>query len=370
MRLTLVIPSLNCGGAERVMSIMANHWAAQGGSVHLVTYDDGGERPYYPLDPWVELRPLGLSSTKKSLVAEGGLFWKRLRSLRREIRASKPEAVISFMESTNVLCILATLGTGIPVMVAERNDPEKKDTVKQIWKLLRRWTYPLARSVVVQTERMGDYFRPRLDGKIDVIPNPVLLPESDESVDPGHDVDSRTIVSFGRLYPQKGYDLLLQAFARIHEKFPEWKLAIFGIGKDRDQLLSLVSDLGIGGKVKFPGRTNHPYAVLKRAGLYVSSSRYEGFPNALCEAMASGLPVVATDCPTGPREIITDGEDGLLVPPEDIDALAAAMNRMMSDEAMRHRIGGNAGKITERFGIDSVMGQWEAVLKTRCGVSA
>jgi glycosyltransferase involved in cell wall biosynthesis len=143
---------------------------------------------------------------------------------------------------------------------------------------------------------------------------------------------------------------------------------IFGVGKERENLEAQGKASGLGNAVRFPGRIKNPYAVFRKAGLYVSSSRYEGFPNALCEAMACGLPVIATDCPSGPREIITDGVDGLLVPNEDVDALAAAMIRMMGDEALRRGLGTEAAKITERFGVDAVMRRWEAVLRERCGV--
>jgi glycosyltransferase involved in cell wall biosynthesis len=178
------------------------------------------------------------------------------------------------------------------------------------------------------------------------------------------------VVSFGRLGPQKGFDVLLRAFAAVSPAHPDWELAIFGAGPDLESLRALAGDLGLQGRIRFPGRVKDPHAVMRCAGLYVLSSRFEGFPNALCEAMACGMPVIATDCPTGPREIITDGVDGLLVPNEDAAAMASAMDRLMGDEALRKELGSRASLIAARFSLDAVMSQWEAVLREKCGVGA
>jgi GalNAc-alpha-(1->4)-GalNAc-alpha-(1->3)-diNAcBac-PP-undecaprenol alpha-1,4-N-acetyl-D-galactosaminyltransferase len=167
----------------------------------------------------------------------------------------------------------------------------------------------------------------------------------------------------GRLTYQKGFERLVRAFARVSPAYPGWDLAIFGHGEDRESLQALAVGLGLEDRIRFPGQVNNPYAVLKAAGIFALSPRFEGFPFALCEAMASGLPVVSMDCPSGPGEMIVDGVNGLLVPDGDVEALAGAMGRLMGDEALRASLGARAVAMTELFALDIVMEKWEALLR-------
>jgi glycosyltransferase involved in cell wall biosynthesis len=167
----------------------------------------------------------------------------------------------------------------------------------------------------------------------------------------------------GRFHRQKGFDLLLAAFSRLKDRYPEWSLTIFGDGPMRPQIESLSNELGLRDKVLLPGLVKNPHEVFRQADIFVLSSRWEGMPAALMEAMSCGLPVISTDCRTGPREIIRDGVDGILVPPEDVEALEAAMDRLMSDKSERERLSYNAVKVNERFALEKVMGMWEELLK-------
>jgi glycosyltransferase involved in cell wall biosynthesis len=172
----------------------------------------------------------------------------------------------------------------------------------------------------------------------------------------------------GRLNPQKGFDLLLQAFARCAEKHADWSLMILGEGDERPRLEAMASDLGIKDRVTMPGLVKDPLRILRGTDLFVLSSRYEGFPMALVEAMACKLPVISTDCPSGPRDIVRDGVNAILVPPNDVNALAGAMDRLMANQAERQRLGANAVQVIERFSVEKVMNIWDNLLSRTCRV--
>jgi glycosyltransferase involved in cell wall biosynthesis len=173
-------------------------------------------------------------------------------------------------------------------------------------------------------------------------------------------------MAMGRLNRQKGFDLLLRAFALAAPAAPTgspWQLVILGEGEERPALTALVTELGLAGRVHLPGRIDNPYDSLRQAELFVMSSRYEGFPMSLLEAMACGLPVLCTDCSTGAREILTPGVDGELVPPEDVPALGAALAALMADPARRRALAAQAPKVLERFSLERVLARWDDLFR-------
>jgi GalNAc-alpha-(1->4)-GalNAc-alpha-(1->3)-diNAcBac-PP-undecaprenol alpha-1,4-N-acetyl-D-galactosaminyltransferase len=169
-------------------------------------------------------------------------------------------------------------------------------------------------------------------------------------------------LAMGRLERQKGFDLLIAAFALVSAEFSDWGLAILGEGSLRLDLSSQIERLGLSHRIKLAGTTASPAATLQRGDLFVLSSRYEGFGLTLVEAMVCGLPVIAADCPSGPSEIVDSGRDGILVPSENVPAMAKAMARLMSDDEERRRLGENARAVAQRFGIDTVMHSWEQTI--------
>ncbi|OQW92594.1 MAG: group 1 glycosyl transferase [Thiotrichaceae bacterium IS1] len=361
MRLTLIISSLSSGGAERVMSTMANYWAIKGWQINLLTFDNGSVPPFYNLDYRVKHLPLGIASNSNNPLIALWQNAKRLIVLRQAIRNTQPEMVISFMDKVNVLTLLATRGLRVPVVISERSVPG----VHQIgysWEWLRKLTYPLAAKLVVQTRQVKTHFAPKIQERTTIIQNMVFLTPSDE-ISTLHSLSKPTVMGMGRFTEEKGFDLLIQAFAKVKDRYPKWTLTILGEGPLRQELENLCSDLGLTNRVYFLGRVKNPYRFLRQADIFILPSRFEGFPNALCEAMASGLPVISFDCPSGPREIIRDGVDGLLVPPEDINTLAETMEQLMKNESERKRLGTNALEITERLSLERIMQEWEQLLK-------
>jgi glycosyltransferase involved in cell wall biosynthesis len=194
-----------------------------------------------------------------------------------------------------------------------------------------------------------------------VIPNPIALPDS-ETLESRLHTDDRHLLSVGKLTYQKGFDLLIRAFAQVTDRHPEWTLTILGEGNMREELESLCTQLNLDDLVSMPGAVKNVDAHLRRADIFALTSRYEGFPIALGEAMACGVPVIATDCLSGPREMIHDGTDGMLVVPENVDALALALDLLMSDPGKRQYFSHYAPRILDRFGFDRITTMWNVAI--------
>jgi GalNAc-alpha-(1->4)-GalNAc-alpha-(1->3)-diNAcBac-PP-undecaprenol alpha-1,4-N-acetyl-D-galactosaminyltransferase len=359
IRLTFVMSHFQVGGAERVMSIMANHWAEKGWGIHVFALNGEGKPPFYPLHPDIIWQDLDLSHPLGNPFLAVIRLLGRLRSLRLAIQQTLPDAVISFTDETNVVTLLAMLGLSVPVIVGERNDPHCH-AMKNPWRSLRPWTYRQAACVVSQTQHALEYFSKTIRSRARVIPNPVIRPIGIGEIhgQQGTKHRGKTILAMGRLDRQKGFDLLIQAFAKVSARHPDCTLEIWGEGQERGNLEKMIADMKLKEQVSLPGVTKAPYEKMRQADLFVLSSRYEGFPNVLCEAMACGLPVVSFNCHSGPSEIVRDGIDGILVSPEDTSALADAIDRMLTDESERRRLAVRAPEITERFGMDKIMDQW------------
>jgi len=352
MRLTLFIENLSPGGAERVLSAMANDWAARGHTVHAVTRPSP-KPDFYRLHPAVRRV---IAPDPLRWIGRPGRYLLRVHTLRQAIVASRPDVVISFTNIANVEALLATRGLKVPVIVSERCDP-REQPIPPHHAVLRRLLYPHADAVVVQTEsvrRWAEEFVPM--ERLAVVPNFVQPLTAAPSVS-----REPLIVAMGRLVELKGFDLLLTAFSRVARALPDWHLVILGEGKGRADLERQIAALGLGERVRLPGVTQNPQSFLRRAGLFVLSSRTEGFPNSLLEAMACGAPVVATDCPTGPSEIIRHGHDGLLVPVADVDRLAEEILRLGRSPEERVRLGHNAVEVTARFHPERIMAAWNGL---------
>lgn len=357
LRLTLVIGSLQMGGAERVMALLANAWAARGHTVTVMTFTLP-DTDFFKLAPEVVRVTIGWARPSnhplRAILNNGVRLWH----LRRKLAASQPDVVISFIDKMNVMVLLACHGLKLPIVVCERSVPGHFH-IGRSWGFLRRQTYPMADSLIVQSPAVAEWGRTLLAAdRIFIIPNPLAanLTQTAQS-------RNCTLLAVGRFVPEKGYDLLLPAFAQVAPDFPDWRLRIIGDGPEMAALQALARELNIADRVEMPGRSGDIPGELAQAGLFVLSSRFEGFPNALVEAMAAGLPVIATDCPSGPREIIRDSVDGLLVPPENVDALAAAMRRLMSNHDERARLAARAPEVRERFSMERVLALWDDAIR-------
>jgi glycosyltransferase involved in cell wall biosynthesis len=365
-RVTVVSAQLADGGAERVAIDLCCYLRDTGRTVTLLTLSgdlpDAYRAPEGVLRERVEARLL-----PPSLFHRLWYLVNRVIGIRRKITSYAPDVVVTFIDKVNILVLISLFGTGIPVVVSERLHPAH-NPIAGVWKFARRLIYPLARAVTVQTEDGAEWFRQHsLIKRPHVIANAVrhlrdLDGKADRSVGRDETVPAQPFaLAIGRLAGQKGFDLLLEAFCQSALAVAGWQLVILGEGPERGALEQQARKLGIGDMVRFPGFVDvGPF--LRKAGLFVMSSRYEGFPNALVEAMQIGLPCLSFDCPSGPRDLIKHEQNGLLIPPQDIAALAAALARLAADPDLRERLGAGAAGVNQQFSQARIYGKWLALL--------
>lgn len=347
------------------MLAMANYWLDHGHQVTLVTLSSD-TTDWYPRRPQITRVALDLASDSSTIWQALCVNIRRIVRLRRALCASRPSVIVSFMDATNVLTLIAGTGLHVPVIISERTDP-RHHRIGRVWQCLRQALYRKADAVVVQTNAVSTWAKglARPDA-VRVIPNPVVLETPHLPPRNTHSSRMRTVVAMGRLSKEKGFDLLLQAFAQCVDTRSGWYLEIMGDGAERAKLEALAGTLGITDQVHFHGRVSNPTTILTCADLFVLSSRYEGFPNALLEAMACGVAVVATDCPSGPRDIIRDAIDGLLIPVDNVDALSHAMGALMDNPEQRVRLGQRAREVRDRFSVRTIMAMWDSLVQELC----
>ena len=356
-KIAFLINSLGSGGAERVVTTLANKFCSIY-EVHIFTLID--TQPFYPLHPEINITPcftkIEPSGNLLNALKSNFLIFRRLRSL---LLKNRVELVVAFMTTANILAILAGKIIGIPVIISERNNPKKQD-IAGYWKVLRLMTYPFADFLVVQTAEIRQYFTWKISKKrLHILPNPIS-PELTQNRISG--VKKQNIIlSIGSLTKQKAQHVLVKAFALT--KAENWQLVIVGEGPIRVKLEKLIQDLGIQGNVSLPGEIKDIYKMYSKSKIFAFSSLYEGFPNALIEAMHFGLPCISTNCPTGPSELINDSKNGYLVPMNDEKAMAEKLSVLMNDENKRKSFGDKAIKTVEIFEIKNVVVQWKALIE-------
>ncbi|MCK5214490.1 MAG: glycosyltransferase family 4 protein [Candidatus Omnitrophica bacterium] len=362
MRILFLISSMHSGGAERVASTLANAWAARGDEVILMPTFSGRGECFYPLSQ--EIRLVYLADLVSSRVRTLWNRLARLLALRRFISSERPDVIVSFLPNVNVAAVLASIGFGIPVIVCERSDSFVMRG-SHLDRRMSRLTYPFASGLVVQTQVLARKYVSSGQAlrMVRVIPNPITRQIIDTQHNVGH-ARTKRILSVGRLVDQKQFDVLIKAFANLARIHPDWSLRIIGEGPLRAVLQKQIIDLGLEDRIELPGRSTTIGEEFAAADIFAFTSSCEGFPNALLEAMAVGVPCVTFDCPCGPREISLDGQVALLVPPNDERDLGLAMERLMVDADLRSSLGARArSSVIERFSLDNILKQWDELFK-------
>ena len=356
MRMTFVQAGFGAGGAEKIIAMLAHHYQGQGADVDVVAVNERSSETYFTY---------GTGISVFSLAANRAYGDRSLRrwlgpasatpALRSHFVTRRPDVVFSFLTKVNVITAMAAAGLSIPIVMSERNNFTIQ-TMHPAWRAMKSVAQGRAARLVMQTEAARQALPRRLHAKATVIHNPV---EQTKTIavpgNPSH------FVAVGRLDRQKGFDLLLAAFSIVQRKLPGARLTIFGEGQERGNLERAVAELGLSGSVTLPGITRSPQEWISAGGVFVLSSRFEGFPNVLLEALSAGLPSVCLACPWGPSEILADVADLALAAPNDVEDLAGKLLRIATDAHAREHLATRGPEIAARYSKDTIFAKWDAV---------
>lgn len=346
-KLLFVAPTVTGGGAERVVSVLTTSLAELGYQVDLILYERRDNE--YPLSDKVKVH---LLPKKKHNQFKVSYIVGRFLVLRKLIREIAPDVLIPFLPYQVEHCFLASRGLRVPFVVTVRNNP-LFDTPNEKMRRHRDKIVKYADAVFLQTESQKAYFKTDIQKKCFVISNPI----GQEILDTQYEYKKsvKKIVTMGRLEKQKNHALLIKAFNKIHELYPDVKLDIYGTGSLHDALQQMIERLELHDAVSLCGRTNNVRETLANYDLFILTSDFEGMPNALMEAMGLGMPCISTDCPTGPGELIGQEERGLLVQVNDELALIEKIRCAIDDPASMRNKGAEARRyIEEKFAPDVI----------------
>ena len=345
-RILFVVSQLKVGGAAKMIKYVANVCTGCFRDVTLLTYYDD----YTPDDVNPSIKRINLGVT-----ASGIPIWriKAFVRLRRVVKKGRYDIVCSFLPDVSMMSRLATMGIDTITVSAERGDPFQ---FSKFWKRLVSWTYKHSDYCFFQLERARDYFGEQVASHSFVIPNPYVPVDG---VTPYYGERRRTIVSAGRFAEQKRFDILIKAFARVHEAHPEYRLVLYGEGDCKSKYEELSKSLSIEGFIDYPGYVKNVASHIREDGIFVLSSDYEGIPNSLIEAMSVGLPCVATDCTPGGASFLTNkGERGLLIPTHEAEKMANAINRIIENSELASQLSRKANEIIKELDINVINKMW------------
>ncbi len=343
------ISSLSGGGAEHVLVNLATSFSKMGNRVSITSLER--RKQFYIVDDDIEV-------IRYNHVKDNALFGiiKDISSVRRQLKNRKDtDVAVSFLGRTNIVLSIASIGTKQKIVICDRNNLARKYS-KWVFSLLCA-VYLLADELIVQTNEIIDIYPKFLRKKIKVLENPLDFKEMDKQC-MGEIEKSNTLISVGRLERQKDYKTLVSAFAKIADNHKEWNIKIYGKGDMREDIQKWIDQAGMTERILLCGVTHTPFLEMKKAKIFVLSSFFEGFPNVLCEAMYAGLPCISTACQSGPKDLIQDGENGLLVEVGNVDEMAEKLDLLMSNQLMRNSLGTEAKKRILRLDSKIVCKRW------------
>lgn len=347
MKILMLITGMQSGGAERVMATLCNELSLRN-TVRLgIMKSDASD---YRLSDRVEV----VTGNVK-----GKSFFQSIRFSKKEIEEWKPDIVLSFMTKTNIIALSAKklAKWRVPVVIAERANPYH---AQGVLKIIREYLYRYADGAVFQTEQAREYYKNIIKCESVILRNPL---NPDFHVEPFRETRTKRIVCVGRLSEEKNQRLLIDAFAEIANEFPNYKVEFYGDGPLKEELTKHIEELEMQDRIQLMGRKDQVQEYIKDAACFVLPSNSEGMPNALLEAMALGIPSIATDCPIGGSAFIVDhNENGILIPMNDREALKTALRKCLTDKAFADRIAQKAKDVIHDFDVEHVCKEWEAYL--------
>jgi len=358
-KVMFVIPRMGGGGAERVVANIANSLSERGYKIRITTLVSN--ESFYPLDNNIiinsALLKVDRSSKLNAYISMAKNFIRAFLFIKKEIKRFQPDTVISMLIEADILThLVKQFGLNFRHICSERNDPSRRN--KYIRKYLS-YIYRKADYFICQGKKVAEYYGDIPKSKVAIIPNPIdasLIPDSVE------EAFSQKIVAVGRLDPQKNFSLLIDSFSDISEDFPQCELVIYGEGFMRNELEEKIKYYGLQEKVSLPGASKDVLNKIKDASLFVMSSNYEGFPNALVEAMAAGLPVISTDFATGIAHDLVTENNGIVVPVNDRNALSDAIMEIMREPQLRNKMRIENQKVINNLSIKKIVSMWENIL--------
>lgn len=344
MKILFVISGLGTGGAEKVLTLLANNFFSKEYDVNILKFND--TTPFFYLEPKINIYSMEKNFNKLQAI-------KKIKSLQAKFQGISPDIIISFTTTVNIYSIIAAKILRLPIIVSEHTNYHR--TKNLIWKYLRRVSYPFANKVVLLTEYDKKQYT-FLKQKV-VIRNPLVLTNQHQNVQ-----KDKLILAVGRLHKVKGFDLLIEAFANINNT--SWKLEILGDGEEYTNLQEQIKKLNLSHRVKLLGAKKDIELYYKRASIFVLSSRAEGFPGSLCEAMGYGCPSIAFNCISGPNEIITHKQNGILVQPNNIQELIYALNYLIKNKKIRKKFEKNSTILNKKLNLEKISTIWLTEIKS------
>ena len=344
----IIYHKIGYGGANKMITFVANALASSGFNVMIYTYSSD-EEPEYQLNDSIQLI--------KETEHYGRSIKDRIHQVNKIInilKITRPKVVLSFMSTSNLYAIFSTRIFEIPTIISERGNPEsEKRLISRIKQLIMRFS----EGAVFQTEGAKKFFPKKLQNRSIIIPNPVI--KTTIAIDNWN--SRKKEISFVARFEvkQKRHDLILLAFQKVIEQYPEYKLCFYGDGEDLEEIIKLTEKLGLQSSVIFKGKVDNVVEQISKSKIFVLTSDYEGIPNALIEAMSIGLPCVSTDCrPGGARLLIENKVNGIIVPTGDHEAISEAILFMLDNPEEATKMGNEALAISERFSENVIADEW------------